>query len=87
MHKNDDKLFACTADIVIDVIEMMVVDDGGVVMMMSMRILLEWIAPTLLNATTAAARVQVPILLLLQALRDAFHPCIGCRLALCNKEA
>jgi hypothetical protein len=27
VHKNDDKLFACTADIVIDVIEMMVVDD------------------------------------------------------------
>ena len=29
MHKNDDKLFACTADIVIDVVEMMVVDGGG----------------------------------------------------------
>ena len=58
-----------------------------VMMMMSMWILLEWIAPALLNATTAAARVQVPILLLLQALRDAFHPCIGCRLALRNKEA
>ena len=29
VHKNDDKLFACTADIVIDVVEMMVVDGGG----------------------------------------------------------
>jgi hypothetical protein len=27
VHKNDDKLFACTADIVIDVIEIMVIDD------------------------------------------------------------
>ena len=64
LYKNDDKLCACTADIVIDVcllkIIVVVIDD---VDSMSMSILMGWTTPTFLNATTAAIEVRAQMLL------------------------
>lgn len=56
-----------------------------------MSTLMGWNAPTFLNTATAAIEVRaqmlLKLLLLLQSLRYAFHPCVCPRLALGNEKA
>jgi hypothetical protein len=90
LYKNDDKLCACTVDIGIDVCLLKLLSQ--LLMMMSMSKLMGWTAPTFLNVATTAIEVRaqmllVLLLLLLQSLRDAFHPCVRRRLALGNEKA
>lgn len=86
LYKNDDKLSACTVDIVVNVCLLKLLS----LSLMMMSILMGWTAPTFFNEAAATIEVRAQmlllLLLLLQSLRDAFHPSVRRRLALgCEK--